>query len=62
MVDICVATRATESDIFSPPQVLFSDNILGSIIEAPSLTTDKKIMYYHKKIGDIHKILSRVRE
>lgn len=62
MVDICVATRATESDIFSPPQVLFSDNLMGSIIEAPSLTTDKKIMYYHKKIGGVHKILSRERE
>ncbi len=62
IVEICVATRATDTAIFSEPKVLFSNNLINNIIEAPSLTIDKQIMYYHKKINGIHKIMMRKRE
>lgn len=58
--DICVAVRATPTDTFSAPQVLFS-NIISSIIEAPTLTPDKNIMYYHKKESGVHVIKMRYR-
>ncbi len=61
IVEICVATRTTDTAIFSEPKVLFSDNLLNSIVEAPSLTIDKQVMYYHKKINGIHKIMMRKR-
>lgn len=60
-VGICVAVRNTPLDTFSIPVVLFSETVLN-IIEAPTLTMDKKIMYYHKKIVGSHKIVMRYRE
>ncbi len=60
--EICVVVRNTPVDTFSTPLVLFSDFLGSSIVEAPTLTTDKQIMYYHKKIGGVHKILMRHRE
>ena len=62
IAEICVATRATDTDVFSEPKVLFSDTLINNIVEAPTLTTDKQIMYYHKKINGIHKIMMRERE
>ena len=58
--EICVALRNNSEDAFSVPKVLFSESIVN-LIEAPSLTTDKEIMYYHKKIADTHKIMMRYR-
>ncbi len=58
--EICVAVRSNASSEFSEPKVLFSD-VIQSLIEAPTLTVDKKIMYYHQKTADSHKIIMRYR-
>lgn len=58
--EICVAIRRNSNDSFSVPIVLFSETI-SNLIEAPTLTVDKKIMYYHKKTANSHKIVMRNR-
>jgi hypothetical protein len=58
--DICVAVRTNSSSEFSVPKVLFSKSI-STLVEAPSLTIDKKIMYYHEKTSSSHKIMMRKR-
>jgi len=60
VVEICVAVRNDSSAPFDEPVVLFSDGI-GNIIEAPTLTLDMSIMYYHRKTADSHKIVMRYR-
>lgn len=60
LFEICVAVRNNVNDTFSIPHVLFSE-LLAELIEAPSLTTDKQIMYYHKKTAASHKIVLRYR-
>jgi len=62
VAEICVATRAIDTAVFSEPKVLFSNNLIDNIVEAPTLTIDKQVMYYHKKINGIHKIMMRERE
>ena len=47
--EICVAVRNSPVDTFSLPSVLVSQN--GWLPEAPSLTTNKNILYYHKENG-----------
>jgi len=61
LFEICVAVRNTSTDIYSVPLVLFSEPI-GDLIEAPTLTTNKQIMYYHRKIIGSHKIVMRYRD
>ena len=61
LFEVCVVVRNTSSDAFSSPHVLFSD-VIANIIEAPTLTADNQIMYYHKKIGGVHKIMFRYRQ
>ncbi|PHR69412.1 MAG: hypothetical protein COA67_10590 [Lutibacter sp.] len=58
--EICVAVRDTSSSNFSIPKVLFSETI-SSLVEAPTLTVDKSIMYYHQKTVNSHKIMMRRR-
>ena len=58
--EICVAVRPNASSDFSVPKVLFSEPI-ANLIEAPTLTVDKSIMYYHQKTSDSHKIVMRYR-
>ncbi|NBP70162.1 MAG: hypothetical protein EBR30_16550 [Cytophagia bacterium] len=58
--EICVAIREKATEPFSVPQVLFTAS-MEALIEAPTLTVDKKIMYYHKKYEDTHKIMMRYR-
>jgi hypothetical protein len=58
--EICVAVRSSPIDNFSAPIVLFAESI-GELIEAPTLTVDKQIMYYHKKTANSHKIVMRLR-
>lgn len=58
--EICVAIRNNSNDSFSVPKVLFSEPI-SNLIEAPVLTVDKKIIYYHKKTGNTHIIVMRNR-
>jgi hypothetical protein len=48
-VRIMVATRPTASQPFGEPEVLQS--LLG-FVEAPSVSTDGKEMFFHKKVGD----------
>jgi hypothetical protein len=58
--EMCVAIRNTATDTFSAPVVLFSETI-NNIVEAPTLTIDKQIMYYHKKVLGVHVIKMRHR-
>lgn len=58
--EICVAVRKNPLDTFAVPKVLFSETT-ANLIEAPSLTVDKKIIYYHKKTASTHKIVMRNR-
>jgi hypothetical protein len=60
LFEICVAVRNSNTDIFSVPMVLFSEPWID-LIEAPTLTADKNIIYYHKKIFGTHKIIMRNR-
>lgn len=60
LFEICVSVRSDATSMFSTPKVLFSANALN-IIEAPTLTVDKKIVYYHKKTSNTHKIVMRYR-
>lgn len=60
MFDICVAVRDTPADTFSLPLVLFSEPI-AELIEAPTLTTNMLIVYYHRKTPTSHKIVMRYR-
>ncbi len=60
VLEVCVAVRKNVVDSFSIPKVLFSETI-SDLIEAPTLTTDMNIIYYHKKIPGSHKIVMRYR-
>ena len=60
ILEICVAVRNNPLDNFSIPKVLFSESF-ANLIEAPTLTVDKKIIYYHKKTASSHKIVMRNR-
>jgi len=60
LFEICVAVRTTPTDNFSIPAVLFSETI-GELIEAVTLTSDKSIIYYHRKFNGSHKIVMRHR-
>jgi len=58
--DICVAVRPSSSAEFSVPKILFSETI-SNLVEAPALSVDKNIMYYHQKTSDSHRIMMRYR-
>ncbi|WP_456440447.1 hypothetical protein [Psychroserpens sp.] len=58
--EICIAIRSNASSEFSVPSVLFAETI-STLIEAPTLTVDKNIMYYHQKTTNSHKIMMRYR-
>jgi hypothetical protein len=56
--EICVAVRATMTDTFSSPSIIYASI---NIPEAPTLSTDQSKMYYHKKEGSLYKIFLRYR-
>lgn len=58
--EICVAVRSNSLSEFSVPRVLFSE-VISNLIEAPTLTVDKNIIYYHQKTSESHKIIMRYR-
>jgi len=58
--EICVAVRSNSLSEFSIPRVLFSE-VISNLIEAPTLTVDKNIIYYHRKTTDSYKIVMRYR-
>jgi hypothetical protein len=51
---IYTATRKFESEPWS--NVKRIDNITGEFLEAPSISFDGKLLYYHQKIGDVFMI------
>jgi len=57
--EICVAVRNTPTDTFSLPTIIYADP--AYIEEAPTLTTNKSILYYHKKETTNYKIYMRYR-
>lgn len=57
--EICVALRGSTQEAFAAPRVLFSD---AQFIEAPSLTADGQVMYYHKKVSGVYQIILRKRQ
>lgn len=59
--EICISTRANTDDAWSLPTVIYAN--LGFVPEAATITTDKKIIYYHQKdeTGIFH-IYMRYRE
>jgi hypothetical protein len=57
--EILVSVRTNTSNAFSLPQVLVTSPSVFP--EAPTLTTDKTKMYYHKKIGTQYKIFYQKR-
>lgn len=57
--EICVAVRNTTTDTFSVPAVIYANP--SYIEEAPTLTTNKSILYYHKKETTNYKIYMRYR-
>ena len=58
--EICVAVRSNSTANFSVPKVLFSETF-SNLIEAPTLTVAKNIIYYHRKNASTHKIMMRYR-
>jgi hypothetical protein len=58
--EICVAVRSNSLSEFSIPKILFSETI-SNLIEAPTLTVDKNVLYYHRKTTNSHKIVMRYR-
>lgn len=58
--EICVAVRNNPLSKFSIPKVLFSE-VISRLIEAPTLTVDKNVIYYHRKTSVSHKIVMRYR-
>ncbi|MBD3636966.1 MAG: T9SS type A sorting domain-containing protein [Crocinitomicaceae bacterium] len=59
-IETCVAVRNTPTDTFSAPSIIMSSNPTD-IIEAPTLTADKSVMYYHRKESGTHVIKMRYR-
>lgn len=56
--EICLAERSNVGEAFAAPRILFSDT---NFIEAPSLTLDGKVMYYHKKVNGVYRVMTRQR-
>jgi hypothetical protein len=57
--EICVSVRDNPDSAFSAPYVIFSS--YPNVPEAPTLTTDKQTMYYHRKSGNYFRIYMRQR-
>lgn len=55
---IMVARRKSTADPFGKPSAL---GALAGFVEAPTITDDKKEMFYHKKMGDQFRIFRAVR-
>jgi len=57
--EVCVSVRNTITDTFSLPSVIYTDPLY--VIEAPTISTDKMRLYYHKKQGSNFKLYLRYR-
>lgn len=56
--EICVAVRTSPTANFSAPAVIYASSLIP---EAPTVSTDKTKMYYHKKDGALFKLFLRYR-
>ncbi|MBC7411869.1 MAG: T9SS type A sorting domain-containing protein [Bacteroidia bacterium] len=54
--EICVAVRASVTDTFSFPSIIYASNLAP---EGPTLTADNAKLYYHKKNAGLYKIVMR---
>lgn len=57
--EIMVATRTNTSSAFGTPSLIYTS--LPEAPEAPTLTTDKQKLYYHKVVGGKYKLILRYR-
>lgn len=57
--EICVAVRTNTVANFSVPGIIYASPLIP---EAPTLTSDKSKMYYHRKVGNTYKLFMRNRE
>lgn len=52
------ATRATADDAFGPSKTIAA---IEGIVEAPSLSSDGRTLYYHAKVGELHRLYAVTR-
>lgn len=57
--EICVSVRTATTQAFSLPQVIYSNT--GLVPEAPTISTDKSKLYYHRKENGIYNLFLRYR-
>lgn len=57
--EICVSVRTATTLAFSLPQVIYSN--IGLVPEAPTISTDKSKLYYHRKENGVYKLFLRYR-
>jgi hypothetical protein len=55
--EICVSVRSNTLSAFSTPTVIITS--FNNAPEGPSITTNKNILYYHKKSGGVYTIFMR---
>lgn len=55
--EICVSVRSNTLSAFSTPTVIITSP--GNAPEGPTLTTNKNVLYYHKKSGGVYTIFMR---
>ena len=55
--EICVSVRSNTLSAFSTPTTMISS--LNNLPEAPTLTTNKNVLYYHKKSGGVFTIFMK---
>ena len=55
--EVCVSVRSNTLSAFSTPTTMITS--LNNVPEAPTLTTNKNVLYYHKKSGGIFNIFMK---
>lgn len=55
--EVCVSVRSNSLSAFSTPTTIITS--LNNTPEAPTLTTNKNVLYYHKKSGGVFKIFMK---
>lgn len=55
--EVCVSVRSNTLSAFSTPTTMITS--LNNVPEAPTLTTNKNVLYYHKKSGGVFTIFMK---
>lgn len=55
--EVCVSVRSNTLSAFSTPTTMITS--LNNVPEAPTLTTNKNVLYYHKKSGGVFNIFMK---